>query len=185
MTNRPYEILDKLRQLYALRGIAFREVEHAATFTSEESARARGEPLRIGGKALLLKCQWKHVEEADRVGDPSTPDIRNSDGFVLVVLPADAQLSSPLVRDSLKLKKFRFATADELLQKTGLVPGSVPPFGEPILPFPLVIDELLTRNDRIAFNAGSLKTSHVLAMQDYLTLVNPVFAKVCECDRPA
>jgi len=39
----------------AREGIAFREVQHAPTFTSEESANARGEDVRIGGKALLIK----------------------------------------------------------------------------------------------------------------------------------
>src|SRR6202035_762050 len=47
-------VLESTRTLLQARGVAFREVHHRATFTSEESARARGEELRIGGKALLL-----------------------------------------------------------------------------------------------------------------------------------
>jgi len=50
----------------------------------------------------------------------------------------------------------RFASREELLELTGLVPGSVPPFGRPILPFPLYVDTGIAANDRIAFNAGSL-----------------------------
>ena len=51
---------------------------------------------------------------------------------------------------------------------TGRVPGSVPPFGEPVLPFPLYIDESIEANERIAFNAGSLTDSLVLGTEDYL-----------------
>ncbi len=174
----PKTVLDQLRQFYESHGVSFRELHHEPTHTSEESARARGEPLHIGGKALLLKCQLRG--EAAAGDDALSAAISGVGGFVLVVLPADAQLRSPLVRDNLKLRKFRFATADELLEKTGLVPGSVPPFGVPILPFPIVVDRQLLANDRIAFNAGSLTTSHVLAMADYLKLVNAVVAEVCQ-----
>ena len=66
------------------------------------------------------------------------------------------------------MKSLRFATADELMDLTGLVPGSVPPFGEPVLPFPLFVDESIEANDRIAFNAGSLTDSVVLSIVDYL-----------------
>ena len=35
--------------------VTFRHVRHEPTFTSEESAKARGEPVQVGGKALLVK----------------------------------------------------------------------------------------------------------------------------------
>ncbi len=63
--------------------------------------------------------------------------------------------------------------ADELKELTGLVPGSVPPFGRPILPFDLYLDEALRTNDRIAFNAGSLTDSIILGMSDYLRIAAP------------
>ena len=37
------------------KNIKFKAVEHEPTFTSEESAKARGEVLSIGGKAILMK----------------------------------------------------------------------------------------------------------------------------------
>ena len=74
------------------------------------------------------------------------------------------------MKKHLGVKSLRFATADELLELTGLVPGSVPPFGEPVLPFSLYIDESIEANDRIAFNAGSLTDSLVLSTIDYLAV---------------
>jgi prolyl-tRNA editing enzyme YbaK/EbsC (Cys-tRNA(Pro) deacylase) len=54
-----------------------------------------------------------------------------------------------------------------------LVPGSVPPFGRPILPFDLYLDAAIPANDRIAFNAGSLTDSMILPITDYLRVASP------------
>ncbi|MSR60110.1 MAG: hypothetical protein EXS05_21130 [Planctomycetaceae bacterium] len=146
-------VLDAIRELLTSSGVSFREVHHEPTQTSEESARARGEELRLGGKALLL---------------------RGDEAFALFVLPADRKVDSRAIRRELGFKKLRFATSEELMNLTGLVPGSVPPFGRPILPFPLYVDEGIAANDRIAFNAGSLTDSIVLAVADYLRLAAPL-----------
>lgn len=147
-------VLTRLREFLAQHEVEFREVEHEVTPTSEDSARARGEPLHIGGKALVMK-----------VGDK----------FFLFVLPADRKFDSSAVKKRMQSKKLRFATKEELFNLTGLVPGSVPPFGPPILALPLIVDEAMKENDRIAFNAGSLTTSFVLSMEDYLRVTKPEF----------
>lgn len=133
-------------------GVAFRTVHHAPTRTSAESAAARGEPLEVGAKALLVK-----VDEVMR----------------LVVISAALQLDAKLLRSALGAKRSRFATADELLAQTGLVPGSVPPFGPPVLPFDLCVDESIPRLDRVAFNAGSLCDSIIMRSADYLRVARP------------
>ena len=69
-------ISDKIRDWLRGHGTTFREVHHEPTRTSEESARARGEELRVGGKALLLKV------DAD---------------FRLFVLSADRKLERELI----------------------------------------------------------------------------------------
>jgi len=148
----PGDILAQLRLWLDGQQVSCREVHHEPTFTSEDSARARGEELRVGGKALLM---------------------RGDDSFALFVLPADRRADSAAIRKELKLGKLRFANREELLELTGLVPGSVPPFGQPILPFALYVDAALEANDRIAFNAGSLTDSMILAMADYLRVARP------------
>lgn len=127
-------------------GVVFREIHHEPTRTSEDSARARGEDLRVGGKALLIKVD---------------------DVFRLFVLSAEGKVDSAAIRQRFNAKKTRFATPEELAAKTGLVPGSVPPFGEPVLPFPLFVDPSVFTNDRVAFNAGSLTDSIVISTEDY------------------
>jgi prolyl-tRNA editing enzyme YbaK/EbsC (Cys-tRNA(Pro) deacylase) len=145
-------VLDSIRELLTSNGVPFREVHHEPTLTSEDSARARGEPLSFGGKALLMKAD---------------------DQFALFVLPADRKVDSAAIRTELRCRKLRFATREELLEMTGLVPGSVPPFGKPILPFPLYVDAALTINERIAFNAGSLTDSIIFAVADYFPIARP------------
>lgn len=139
-------VLDAIRVFLGAAGVTFVEKHHAPTFTSEESARARGEPLSIGAKALVVKTD---------------------DCFRLLVLPADRKLDSQAVKRHFAAKKLRFADAAELFELTGLVPGSVPPFGKPILALELWADPALGENDKIAFNAGSLSTSIVMAFADY------------------
>jgi Ala-tRNA(Pro) deacylase len=56
---------------------------------------------------------------------------------------------------------------------TGLVPGNVPPFGEPILPFPLHADESVFENDRIAFNAGTMNDSIIMSVADWERIARP------------
>lgn len=145
-------ILEEIRRVLREAGVEFREVHHEPTPTSEEAARARGEELRIGGKALLLKTDK---------------------AFRLFVLSAALRVDSVAIRRHLGLKKTRFAKPEELLELTGLVPGAVPPFGRPILPFELYVDRSILENERIAFNAGSLTDSMILSVEDYVRLANP------------
>lgn len=153
-------VLTAIRQLLREQGIVFSEREHPPTYTSEESAAARGEALEVGAKALLLK----------------------TDGtFRLFVLPANCKLDSAAVKRELRVKKMRFASADELYEITGLVPGSVPPFGSPVLPFDLYADDSVgAAHGRVAFNAGSLTDSITMSSADWQAVARPTrfsFAK--------
>ena len=149
----PEDVLAKIRRLLAEASVPFVEKTHPPTATSAESAAARGEPLGVGAKALLLK----------------TDDV-----FRLFVLPADRKLDSAAIKRELGVKKTRFATADELRELTGLVPGSVPPFGPPVLPFELFADVAVGREfGRVAFNAGSLTDSIIMTAADWEAVARP------------
>ena len=161
-------VLESIRSLLRNHGISFREVHHEPTPTSQDAARVRGEELKNGGKALLMKVD---------------------SGFALFVLPADRRIHSAAIRRALRAKKIRFASREELSELTasqyhaGLEPGGVPPFGEPILPFPLYLDTAIGDNQRIAFNAGSLTDSIVMTISDYLRVA--IVQRVFEFSRPA
>ncbi len=156
-------VLSRVRELLVGAGVKFTEKEHQPTYTSEESAAARGEELGVGAKALLL---------------------RTDDTFRLFVLPADRKLDSGAIKRELKVKRIRFADPQELRQMTGLDPGSVPPFGTPILPFELFADTSLgVRYEKVAFNAGSLTVSFIMSTADWEAVAKPTrfrFAKTAD-----
>jgi prolyl-tRNA editing enzyme YbaK/EbsC (Cys-tRNA(Pro) deacylase) len=145
-------VLEAIRTLLRDHGVPFREVHHEPVRTSEQAAAARGEPIEIGGKAIVAK-----------VGE----------SFHVLVFSAARRLDSKRVRKRVGAQRFRFATPEELRDLTGLVPGSVPPFGHPILPLELFVDESILANERIAFNAGTLTDSIILDRESYLELARP------------
>jgi Ala-tRNA(Pro) deacylase len=155
------QVLETIRGLLSGAGIEFKEIEHAPTHTSEESARVRGESLSVGAKALVVK----------------TDDV-----FRLFVLPADRQFDTKRVKQQLGVRNVRFATREELLELTGLVPGAVPPFGKPVLPLELYSDVGIgSTANKVAFNAGALTVSIVMAASDWKAVARPVefaFAKL-------
>ena len=66
----------------------------------------------------------------------------------------------------------------ESLDLTGLEPGTVPPFGDPVLALPLVLDRGFLANREIAFNAGSLERSVVMSVEDYVRIAAPELASI-------
>jgi Ala-tRNA(Pro) deacylase len=159
LTDRGLPILDRIKSFLTREGIQFREIHHQETKTSAESAQARGEPLEIGGKALLMKVD---------------------DAFRLFVISAARKSSSKKIKTYFSAARLRFATPEELRELTGLAPGSVPPFGQPILDFPLYIDDSVAVNPRIAFNAGSLTDSIILNTSDYLRVCGGTRLEIAE-----
>ena len=144
-------VFENIHDLLTEKGILFETKIHEATFTSEQSAVARGEDLKIGAKAILMK----------------TDDV-----FSLFVLSASFKVNSKRIKEELGVKKIRFATPEELFKSVGLVPGSVPPFGRPILPYSLYIDKSVENLEKVAFNAGSLTMSIIMSAKDYLSVAD-------------
>lgn len=136
--------------------ITYRECDHEPTITSEQSAEARGEDIKIGGKTLLMK------DKAD---------------FRLFVLSAAKQADSQKMRKILGSQKLRFATPDELLELAGVTKGALPPFGRPILPYDLYVDESIMENEKIAFNAGVLTKSIIMSVNDWRKIID---FKLCD-----
>jgi prolyl-tRNA editing enzyme YbaK/EbsC (Cys-tRNA(Pro) deacylase) len=154
-----HSVHSEIEALLSRKGVEFRSVHHEPTRTSEESAKARGEEIAVGGKAILMKVD---------------------DVFKLFVFSAAKRIDSQKVRRRFNARKLRFADADELMQLTGLVPGSVPPFGNPILPFDLYVDASIAQNAKIAFNAGSLTDSIIMQSKDYLAITSPEMFEFAE-----
>ena len=140
-------------------GVDYELVRHAPAHSAREAAELRGTPLEIGGKSLVMKL--------DR-----------GIGFAVLALPGHRAVHNRLLRHHLSVRRYRFATLDELAALTGLKPGAVPPFGRPIFDLPLFVDEGLALTSRVAFTAGSREVSIVMQTTDWLAAASPedVFA---------
>ena len=129
--------------------VSYRVLAHEPAITSAAAATLRGTPLERGAKALVMKVKGQ--------------------GFSLFVVPAHCSVDSARVRSQLKASRLRFADREELLALTGLVPGCVPPFGQPLMPYPVYVDSSFAdRRDDMVFTAGRLDRSIALAVPDYL-----------------
>jgi Ala-tRNA(Pro) deacylase len=144
-------VFNRVEQLLTSRNIEFGVLRHEPVYTSEEAAAVRGVPLSSGAKALICK---------------------GGDQFVMFVLPADRKLASRNIRKLYRWRKLRFANREEVLDLTGLKPGSIPPFGS-IFGLPTYCDEKLSENSTINFNAGDHTISASMSYPDYLETEKP------------
>ena len=144
-------VLERVRQLLDQRSVTYDLLEHAPVYTSEEAAAVRGTSLSSGAKALICKVD---------------------DRLAMFVLPADRKLDSKQVRKSLEAKSLRFATRDEVLERTTLTPGSIPPFGQ-LFGLATYCDRRLADEPRINFNAGDHAVSISMTLDDYLAVEQP------------
>jgi Ala-tRNA(Pro) deacylase len=148
-------VFEHVEDLLNRHGIDFQVLRHEPVYTSEEAAKVRGTPLASGAKALVCK---------------------GGDHFVMFVVPADRRLDSNAVRRAKDWRKLRFATREEVLELTGLAPGSIPPFGS-LFGLPTYCDERLGDNDAINFNAGDHRLSVSMRYADYLVAESPELGK--------
>ena len=151
-------VFERVESLLKQHGIAFQVLRHEPVYTSEEAARVRGTPLASGAKALICKGE---------------------DGFVMFVVPADRKLDSHAVRRAKGWRKLRFATREEVLELTGLAPGSIPPFGS-LFGLPTLCDERLGENEVINFNAGDHSISVSMRYADYVSVEKPELGMFAE-----
>ena len=157
------EALESICHILDDNGVEYHLLSHPVCRTSAESAEARtraGFPNTIGAKALLLRMEFndRHAE------------------YCLVVLPGPARLDSHTLKKQLPgLKKFRFASADEMFEICGVTPGAMPPFGGSVFPqiSRLFVDESLREVTVVGFNAASLERSIVMRGDDYMRVASP------------
>ena len=149
---------DRVVDLLRAGDVPFDVLNHEPVYTSEEAARVRGTPLASGAKALVCKA--------------------DSD-FLMLVMPANRRLDSKRLRRTYQIRKLRFASRDDLLDLTGLEPGSVPPFGS-LFGLPTWCDELLAEQSTINFNAGDHSISISMSFEAYAAVEQPRMGRFAE-----
>jgi len=118
------------------------------------------------------------AEAAHIPGDEmaKTVMIRLDDRLAMAVLRSTDKVDIDLLRGTAGAKKAELATE---LQFQGMFPGvelgSMPPFGN-LYDMAVYVDEALTRDERIAFNAGTHSELIQLDYADFERLVQPTVA---------
>lgn len=139
-------VFERLKDKLTAAEVPFTVSQHEPVFTSEQAAAVRGVALGSGAKALVVKA---------------------GERFVMLVVPADRKLDSKKARASLGVKAIRFATKEEVLELTGLQPGSIPPFGS-LFNLPTYVDPALAAHPSINFNAGDHTISIQMTHADFV-----------------
>ena len=95
------------------------------------------------------------------------------DEMVIAVLPATEKLDMELLAGATDARKVELAAEHEF---EGRFPkcetGAMPPFGN-LFDMDVYLDEEMTSNDRISFNAGSHTELIQMSMKDFIDLVKP------------
>ncbi|KAB8040761.1 hypothetical protein GCL60_02200 [Silvanigrella paludirubra] len=148
-------------------------LDHKPTLTSEESLSVRieaGYKNIVGAKALLLELLQKDIELRERV---------------LCILPGSSKLNEKKLVEAIGYgKKLKFLDKETMLRDYNLVPGSVPPFGNPIIIVKhFIIDSDIFQAPLLGFNAGLLTRSIIIEPQEYKkVLKNYTIASIANRD---
>jgi len=144
------KIFEKIKQILDQANLKYFVKHHEPVYTSEQAAKIRGDKLKQGAKAIIIKTNGN---------------------FVLIVISGEKKINSKKLKKILKSKDLNFAGSDKL-RDLGLESGNVPPFGS-ILGLKTYVDKSLLENEEISFNAGSLTDSITMKLEDYLKIEKP------------
>ncbi|MBW5252862.1 YbaK/EbsC family protein [Streptomyces poriferorum] len=148
------DILDREKARYRI-------VEHMAEGRSEEVSAVRGTMVSQGAKALV--CRVKGIDSP----------------AVLAVLAGDRRADLKKIVAAVEGKKGGFAPSELAEQLTGCAIGAIPPLWLSGDGLPVIADaDFLAAHEEIAFNAGRLDRSVVMATEDYVRIVEPAVASI-------
>lgn len=138
--------------------IKYQKFDHPPVHTSEEAAKARGTDIKQGAKALIMYADKKPI---------------------MIVISAATKLANNVFKNDYQVKDLRMATPDEVKKVSGAEIGAVPPFGN-LMDIKTYVDNKLSENTKIAFNAGLHTKSLTIAYKDWEKLVSPVVGEFTE-----
>jgi Ala-tRNA(Pro) deacylase len=148
-------ILTTLREYLDKQKVPYEVLAHRQAFTAQEVAEAQ------------------HVHGAELA---KVVMLRSGPQFVMAVLPAPQRVDVDRARAAIGKPDLVLATEAEF---EGLFPqceaGAMPPFGN-LYGLPVFVDQTLTRDETIVFNAGTHTQTVKMKYADFARLVQP---KVC------
>lgn len=145
-------ILAKLREFLDNNGIHYEVLSHRQAFTAQEVAAVQHVPGMELAKVVML---------------------RSGTEFVMAVLPAPYRVDLERAKTVLAKPEVSLATEQEF---KGLFPqcepGAMPPFGN-LYNLAVYVEQALTRDEEIVFNAGTHTQTVKMKYADFARLVQP------------
>jgi len=141
-----------LKQYLDLKKVPYEHHVHRTAYTAQEVA----DEERVSGMMVA-----------------KTVVVKAGSHFVMAVLPAPMKVDVATLEAALGVKELRLATE---LEFKGLFPdadvGAMPPFGN-LYGIPVYVEESLTRDPEIVFNAGTHQDTIRMKYADFARLVEP------------
>jgi len=142
----------KLEEFLDANGVAYEVRSHLQAFTAQEVAAAQHVPGREMAKVVIVRAGRE---------------------FLMAVLPAPQRVDLGQLGAAAGKPDLHLATEAEF---AGLFPaceaGAMPPFGN-LYGLPVWVDQALTRDKDISFNAGTHDQTVRMAYADFARLVQP------------
>lgn len=146
----------RLKEFLDTHTIKYITINHSRAFTAEETAKSAHIPKREFAKTVMIKIDGK---------------------ISMCVLPASQRVNFDLLKKATELNKVELANEKEFKDIFPLCEvGAMPPFGN-LYGMDVFVDENLSKDEEIAFNAGSHKELIMMSYKDFERLVKPKVIK--------
>jgi Ala-tRNA(Pro) deacylase len=146
----------RLKEYLDRNKVKYVSIRHSTAYTAQEIAASAHVKGRNLAKSVVVRLDGK---------------------MALAVLPAKYQIELDRLREVAGAGKVVLAEEQEFTEKfPGCETGAMPPFGN-LYDLPVYVDETLTRDEEIAFNACSHTELIQIAYADFARLVEPKTAR--------
>jgi len=147
----------KLKEFLDSQNVKYVVISHSRAVTSQEVAASAHISGKEMAKTVMVKLDGK---------------------MAMAVLPASSRVNLDLLREASGAKQVDLAAELEFRELfPECEPGAMPPFGN-LYGMPVFVSESLTKDEEIAFNAGSHTELIKLSYKDFEKLVKPKVAKL-------
>lgn len=148
---------EKLAGYLQAQGVEFSIREHPEAFTAQEVAGADHVPGQEFVKVVIVNAD---------------------DNLVMLCVPAPYEVDLGLVKGAIGASSVRLASEEEFAPTfADCEVGAMPPFGN-LYDVPVYVDEVLTEDERIVFNACNHHETVEIYYKDFERLVQPTVAKI-------
>lgn len=147
--------IQKLRDFLDDANIQYESISHQPTETARQTAKAVKMDDKDIAKIVMVRVDGK---------------------MTMVVLPASHKIHFNMLERELRARNIELATEDEFKE---LFPecevGAMPPFGN-LYDLDVIVADALTKDETIAFNAGTHNEVIRMAYKDFESITNPKVA---------